>query len=99
MLEIKAHEDNRQKEAMRARQIGEMLGIEEAHMLEFQQFNASWDAKMSEYEQKSEGCVLKKLSGCGEIILFISNDGLFCVAMLLFRQVDECNERKTRERI
>ncbi len=40
---------------MRARHIGEMLGIEEAHMLEFQQFNMNWDTKMSEYEKKAEG--------------------------------------------
>jgi len=55
LLEIKAHEENRQMEAMKARQIGEMLGVEEAHMLEFQQFNLCWDTKMSEYEEKSEG--------------------------------------------
>ncbi len=55
LLELKAHEDSRQREAMRARQIGEMLGIEEAHMLEFQQFNMSWDTKMSEYEENAEG--------------------------------------------
>lgn len=40
---------------MRARHIGEMLGIEEAHMLEFQQFNSGWDSKMGEYEQNAEG--------------------------------------------
>ena len=54
-MELKAHEESRQREAMRARQIGEMLGIEEAHMLEFQQFNLSWDTKMSEYEKNAEG--------------------------------------------
>ncbi len=57
LLELKAHEENRQREAMRARQIGEMLGIEEAHMLEFQQFNSGWDSKMEEYEQNAEGYV------------------------------------------
>lgn len=57
LLEIKAHEESRQKEAMRARQIGEMLGIEETHMLEFQQFNSSWDAKMKENENKAEGLI------------------------------------------
>lgn len=40
---------------MRARQIGEMLGIEEAHMLEFQQFNSGWDSKMADYEKNAEG--------------------------------------------
>lgn len=33
-------EENRRKEAMRSRQIAERLGVEEAHMLEFQQFTA-----------------------------------------------------------
>ena len=27
------------------------LGVEEAHMLEFQQFNMVWDKKMDEYEK------------------------------------------------
>jgi len=38
---------------MRTRQIAERLGVEEAHMMEFQQFNALWDKKMAEYEQKA----------------------------------------------
>merc|ERR1712160_23996 len=37
--ELHEHEENRQKEAMRSRQITERLGVEEAHMMEFQQFN------------------------------------------------------------
>ena len=35
---------------MRSRQIAERLGVEEAHMMEFQQFNFVWDRKMGEYE-------------------------------------------------
>lgn len=46
--ELKLHEYNRRKEAMRSRQIAERLGVEEAHMLEFQQFNHIWDQKMAE---------------------------------------------------
>jgi len=42
------------QEAMRSRQIAERLGVEEAHMLEFQQFNVIWDKKMAEYEDHSE---------------------------------------------
>ena len=42
---------------MRSRQIAERLGVEEAHMLEFQQFNMIWDKKMSEYEDHSEELV------------------------------------------
>lgn len=52
--ELKVHEENRRREAMRSRQIAERLGVEEAHMLEFQQFNAVWDRKMAEYERNVE---------------------------------------------
>uniref|UniRef100_A0A7S2SB13 Uncharacterized protein n=1 Tax=Rhizochromulina marina TaxID=1034831 RepID=A0A7S2SB13_9STRA len=48
--ELKLHEENRRKEAMRSRQLAERLGVEEAHMLEYQQFNMDWDRKMGEYE-------------------------------------------------
>lgn len=51
--ELKLHEYNRRKEAMRSRQIAERLGVEEAHMLEFQQFNHIWDQKMAEYEDNA----------------------------------------------
>ena len=50
MDELKGHEEARRKEAMRARQLAEVLAVEEGHMLEFQQFNAMWDAKMQAYE-------------------------------------------------
>eukprot|EP00979_Chaetoceros_neogracilis_P013780 scaffold4084_cov227-Chaetoceros_neogracile.AAC.3 len=52
LAELKAHEVKRQEEAMLARQISDMLGVEEAHMLEFKQFNMNWDKKMSDYEEK-----------------------------------------------
>jgi len=55
--ELKLHEENRRKEAMRSRQIAERLGVEEAHMLEFQQFNMVWDKKMAEYEHHAENLV------------------------------------------
>lgn len=42
------------REAMRSRQIAERLGVEEAHMLEFQQFNICWDKKMQEYEEHAQ---------------------------------------------
>ena len=42
---------------MRSRQIAERLGVEEAHMLEFQQFNLIWDKKMNEYEMHAEELV------------------------------------------
>eukprot|EP01036_Dinobryon_divergens_P029380 gene29380-38465_t len=55
--ELKLHEENRRREAMRSRQIAERLGVEEAHMLEFQQFNLIWDKKMAEYEAHAEDLV------------------------------------------
>ena len=52
--ELRAHEEARRREALRARQLAEVLAVEEAHMLEFQQFNAMWDAKMQSYEINGE---------------------------------------------
>lgn len=37
---ILVSEENRRREALKSRQIAERLGVEEAHMLEFQQFTA-----------------------------------------------------------
>jgi hypothetical protein len=51
---------------MRSRQIAERLGVEEAHMLEFQQFNAVWDKKMADYEKNAAELVLAmKVCVCG----------------------------------
>lgn len=43
---------------MRSRQIAERLGVEEAHMLEFQQFNSLWQNKEREYEENAQQLVL-----------------------------------------
>lgn len=56
--ELRVHEENRRREALRARQLAERLGIEEAHMLEFQQFNLLWDKKMAEYEENAAKLIL-----------------------------------------
>lgn len=52
--ELKGHEEQRTREATRSRQLAELLAIEEAHMLEFQQFNALWDAKMAAFERNAQ---------------------------------------------
>jgi len=52
--ELKGHEEQRTREATRSRQLAELLSIEEAHMLEFQQFNALWDAKMAAFERNAQ---------------------------------------------
>eukprot|EP00924_Labyrinthula_sp_SR-Ha-C_P001842 maker-scaffold_30-snap-gene-0.7-mRNA-1 protein AED:0.20 eAED:0.20 QI:0/0.33/0.25/0.5/0.66/0.5/4/955/463 len=48
--ELKVHEFNRRKETLRSQQISERLGLEEAHLLEFQRFNKSWDEKLAEHQ-------------------------------------------------
>ena len=55
LIELRAHEDSRQREFMKARHISEKLGVEEAHMLEFRQFNAQWDKKLQEYDDNAQG--------------------------------------------
>lgn len=51
--ELKQHQEQRREESMRSRQIVQRLGVEEAHMVDFQQFNAAWDDKMKEYEERA----------------------------------------------
>ena len=56
---MKEHEEKRREDAMKARQIADMLGVEEAHLLEFKQFNLNWDKKMEQYEQKASEQIQK----------------------------------------
>ena len=51
--QLSQHEGRRRQEELRARQVAQRVGVEEAHGLEFQQFNAVWDAKMREYEERA----------------------------------------------
>jgi len=56
---------------MRSRQTAERLGIEEAHMLEFEQFNAIWEQRMQEYEKSAEeGLEKLKEKHLAEIMAF-----------------------------
>jgi len=52
--ELKSHEANRRRESMKAQQIREKLDMEEAHMLEYQQFNSQWEKRCKEYEDHFE---------------------------------------------
>lgn len=71
LRELRAHEENRRREAMRSRQTAERLGIEEAHMLEFEQFNAIWEQRMQEYEKSAEeGLEKLKEKHLAEIMAF-----------------------------
>lgn len=71
LRELRQHEENRRREAMRSRQTAERLGIEEAHMLEFEQFNAIWETRMQEYERSAEDGLEKlKEKHLAEIMAF-----------------------------
>merc|ERR1711939_966079 len=71
LRELRQHEENRRREAMRSRQTAERLGIEEAHMLEFEQFNAIWEQGMQEYERSAEeGLEKLKEKHLAEIMAF-----------------------------
>ena len=52
--ELKSHEANRRHETMKAQQLKERLGVEEAHMLEYQQFNTQWDEKGAVFEDQCQ---------------------------------------------
>lgn len=52
--ELKSHEANRRRESMKAQQIQERLGMEEAHMLEYQEFNSMWEKRCQDYEEQCE---------------------------------------------
>ena len=53
MWQLREHEAALRDENLHSRQVAQRLGIEEAHMLEFQQFNQMWDETMIEYEQRA----------------------------------------------
>jgi hypothetical protein len=52
-MELKEYELFRRKETLRSRQLAEILGIEEAHVVEFQEFHIFWDYKQREFEERS----------------------------------------------
>lgn len=54
LVEVKVHELQRKKEAMRARQLADMLAVEEQHMITLARFNQAWDLKFMQFEQESE---------------------------------------------
>lgn len=51
--ELRLHEEDKRLNGLRSRQEAQRLGIEEAHMLEFQQFNDMWDRQMKEYDDRA----------------------------------------------
>lgn len=54
LAQLRDHDQQRRREETRAGQLAERLGVEEAHMLELQQFNDLWDQKVQEFEAHAE---------------------------------------------
>ena len=100
--ELRLHEENRRREAMRSRQIAERLGVEEAHMLEFQQFNLCWDKKMQEYEQHAKELVeamrerhKKELTDWQKKMIATSQKKVkFSKELLNLRKIQDCLARQ-----
>ena len=53
LMELKEYDIFRRRETLKSRQLAEMLGVEEAHVLEFQPFHYSWDLKQRDFEERA----------------------------------------------
>jgi len=53
--QLRKHEENRRREELRSQQLAERLGVEEAHMMELQEFTEIWDRKAAEFEAHAAG--------------------------------------------
>ncbi|KAL9182754.1 hypothetical protein ACHAXT_004033 [Thalassiosira profunda] len=94
--ELKTHEANRRRESMKAQQMKERLGVEEAHMLEYQQFNTQWDAKCKEFEDQSQSQInsmkerhLDELKEFQRRLLEKQQKPKFSPVLLNYRKVEE----------
>lgn len=94
--ELKSHEANRRLESMKAQQIKERLGVEEAHMLEFQQFNLLWDKKSKDYEEQCDINIkamkdrhLRELEEFQQKLLEKQQKPKFSTVLLNYRKIEE----------
>mmetsp|Transcript_10924 Transcript_10924/g.19929 ORF Transcript_10924/g.19929 Transcript_10924/m.19929 type:complete len:241 (-) Transcript_10924:1601-2323(-) len=94
--ELKSHEANRRRDTMKAQQVKEMLGVEEAHMLEYQQFNTQWDQKCNDYEEQWQNHIRamkeRHLDGLKEFqrkLLEKQQKPKFSPVLLNYRQIEE----------
>ena len=53
LKELRKHEEERRRDAVKAEQVAARLKVEEAHMAEFGRFNAAWDARLQEYDVRA----------------------------------------------
>lgn len=96
MNELKAHEEKRQEDAMRARHISDMLEIEEAHMIDFKSFNIMWNTKMKNYESQCEKTINimksrheKELKEYQQKIATRQQKPKFSTELLNYRKIEE----------
>lgn len=96
MTELYTSLRHRQREAVKARQISEKLGVEEAHMLEFKQFNMHWDKKMQDYDKHAQGLLdamkerhTKELNEFQEKTLSKQPRPKFSPGVLNYRRIEE----------
>merc|ERR1712000_689412 len=54
LVELRAQETQRKRDNLRSKQLSERLEVEEAHLLEFNQFNQSWDSRQQYFEHAQE---------------------------------------------
>ena len=94
--ELKSHEANRRRESIKAQQVKERLGVEEAHMLEYQQFNSQWDQKCNEYEEQCQGQMdaikerhLDELKQFQQRLLEKQQKPKFSPVLLNYRKIEE----------
>lgn len=94
--ELKSHEVNRRLESMKAQQLKERLGLEEAHMLEFRQFNSLWDKKSEDYEDQCENKIksmkdrhLNELKEFQHKMLEKQQKPKFSTVLLNYRKIEE----------
>lgn len=94
--ELKSHEANRRRETMKAQQVKERLGVEEAHMLEYQQFNSQWDDKCKEYEEQCQNQIntmkerhLSELKEFQRKLLEKQQKPKFSPVLLNYRKIEE----------
>eukprot|EP01029_Cantina_marsupialis_P028437 TRINITY_DN776172_c0_g1_i1.p1 TRINITY_DN776172_c0_g1~~TRINITY_DN776172_c0_g1_i1.p1 ORF type:complete len:236 (+),score=64.87 TRINITY_DN776172_c0_g1_i1:51-758(+) len=99
--ELKLHEENRKREIVKSRHIAERLGVEEAHMLEFQQFNEIWDQKMEEYEEQATDLLqtmkerhIMELQKFQEELIGKPARPKFSKELLNLRRIEECLARR-----
>merc|ERR1712000_116849 len=54
LIELRAQETQRKRDNLRSKQLSERLEVEEAHLLEFNQFNQAWDARQQQYFEHAQ---------------------------------------------